>query len=114
MATNNKEMKMILNQKNILMKLKELKPVFESSEVKLLGLFGSYARDEAKEESDIDILIETTPTFLEKYKGFKAHLKLDELKEILKQTFEKNIDLVDKQGLLQHHNHYILDKTVYV
>ena len=105
---------MILSKNNILMKLKELKPNFEKNEVLLLGLFGSYARDEANEDSDIDILIETTPEFLTKYQGFKAHLKLDELKEMLRETFKKEIDFTDKQGLLQHNNTYILEKTLYV
>jgi len=105
---------MILSKNNLLLKLKELKPTFQKSEVRLLGLFGSYSRDEANENSDIDILIETTPEFLTKYQGFKAHLKLDELKELLRETFNKEIDFVDKQGLLQHNNTYILDKALYV
>jgi len=104
----------MLNKKTILQKLKELKPLFEKEDVKLLGLFGSYARDEAKEDSDIDILIQTSPKFLKKYIGWDAFVKLDELRDILQKVFNKNIDIVDKQGLLDHNNSYILNKAIYV
>ena len=103
-----------MNKKEILKTLKSFQPIFKQEDINLLGLFGSYARDEATKDSDIDILIETTPAFLTKHRGWDAILKLDELKDILKQSLGKEIDIVDKQGLLQHNNHYILDKTIYV
>jgi predicted nucleotidyltransferase len=43
-------------------------------------------KDEAKEDSDIDILIETTPEFLQINKGFSAFVKLDEIKSKLKES----------------------------
>jgi len=104
----------MLTKENILLILKELKPVFEKEDVKLIGIFGSYSRDEAVEDSDIDILIETTPKFLERYVGWDAFTKLDELKNILKNRFKKNIDIVDKQGLIDHNNTFILNKVLYV
>ncbi len=104
----------MLTKLTILEKLKELKPLFEKEDVKLLGLFGSYSRNTAKESSDIDILIETMPSFLEKNIGWDAFVKLDELKNILQNTFGKKVDIVDKQGLLDHNNTYILNKTIYV
>ena len=104
----------MISKENILVKLKELKPLFEQHELKLLGLFGSYSTGRENAESDIDILIETTPAFLDKYKGFKAHLKLDELKTLLENIFDKKIDFTDRQGLIQHNNLYILDKAIYV
>lgn len=103
-----------LDKSLILSQLKELKSDFETDGIHILGLFGSYARDEENEESDIDILIETTPLFLEKYRGLKAYAKLDDLKQTIEKSFNKNIDLVDKTGLLQHNNQFILDKTIYV
>ena len=103
-----------MNKQTILETLSKIKPLYAKDGLVLLGLFGSYARDEASESSDIDILIETTPLFLEKYKGFKAFNKLDSLKEDLKAIFHKEIDFVDKTGLLQHNNEYILEKTLYV
>jgi predicted nucleotidyltransferase len=104
----------MLSKESILKKLKELQPEFEKEDVKLLGLFGSYSRDDANDESDIDILIETTPNFLKKHIGWEAYVKLDELKEILKNQFHTNIDFVDKQGLIDHNNTHILSNTTYV
>jgi len=98
----------------ILSTLKTLQPHYKKEGLLLLGIFGSYARDEESETSDIDILIETTPEFLKTYKGFKAFAKLDEIKYELEQVFEKKIDLVDKVGLNQHNNTYILENTLYV
>ena len=105
---------MLLKKEYIITKLKELKPIFKKEDINLLGLFGSYSNGKEQSNSDIDILIETTPAFLNKYRGFKAHLKLDELKELLQKTFNKKIDFTDKQGLIQNNNLYILDRTIYV
>lgn len=104
----------IVTKNEILATLKLLQPEFEKENLKLLGFFGSYARDEAKEDSDIDILIETTPEFLQHNRGWDACIKLDELKNNLHSIFNKNIDFVDKEGLLDHNNTYILDKAIYV
>lgn len=46
----------ILTKSTILSKLKELKPVFEKEGFIIKALFGSYSRDEADENSDVDIL----------------------------------------------------------
>ena len=48
-----------MDKKALKEKIKELKPVLEKKyKVKSIGLFGSFARDEANEDSDIDILVE--------------------------------------------------------
>lgn len=104
----------ILTKNTILTTLKNMQPIFKQEGVNLLGLFGSYSRDEARIDSDIDILIETTPQFSKINRGFSAYTKLTELKSILEKTFEKNIDFTDKQGLLDHNNTYILNKVIYV
>ena len=103
-----------MNKEFILEKLKKLQPKYKEEGILLIGLFGSYAQQKENIESDIDILIETTPKFMQKYKGFRAFSKLDELKEDLKNTFKKEIDLVDKVGLKQHNNTFILENSLYV
>jgi hypothetical protein len=56
----------------------------EAFNVKSIGLFGSYARDEATPQSDVDLLVDFThpPTFarfmdLEDYLNEKLGLKVD-------------------------------------
>ena len=48
-----------------------------------IGLFGSYARDDADENSDIDIIVEMEP----KFKNFFA------LKRTIEDTLNKSVDL---------------------
>lgn len=103
-----------MTKNEILQTLKELKPKYEAEGFEILGLFGSYARDEATESSDIDILIDTKKEFLDKYRGFQAFAKFDDIKEELKAVLHKEIDFVDRQGLLQRGNEYIINKAIYV
>ena len=105
---------MILKRDDILQTLKLEQSFFESDGVKILGIFGSYARNEATEESDVDILIETTSSFLDKYRGFRAFSRLDDLKEILQKKLHKNVDFADKSSLGKLGKEYILKGSVYV
>ena len=103
-----------MKKEQILYELKKLQPLYLEEGILLLGLFGSYANETENNTSDIDILIETTPKFLQTHRGFKAFSRLDEIKKDLKKVFKKKIDLVDKVGLEQHNNNYILENTLYV
>jgi predicted nucleotidyltransferase len=46
-----------MTRDEVLEKLRALKPRFEELNIKRMALFGSYARDEATPDSDIDLLI---------------------------------------------------------
>lgn len=64
--------------------LKAHKEEFKTKyQVDSIGLFGSYSRDEAKEESDIDLIVQMPSTF-DLYYDFK---------EFLEEKFQKQIDL---------------------
>lgn len=59
--------------------------------VRQLALFGSTARDEARDDSDIDVLVEfENPATFDRYVGLAAYLE-----KILGQ----NVDLVTVRGL---------------
>jgi predicted nucleotidyltransferase len=58
--------------------------------VEKIGIFGSYARDEHTEESDIDILVEFSRPV-----GFE----FIELKEYLETVLGKRVDLVTENAL---------------
>jgi predicted nucleotidyltransferase len=60
--------------------------------VNSLGVFGSYARGEAQEESDIDVLVEFE-------KGKKTFDNYMGLKFFLEDFFGKKVDLVMKETL---------------
>ncbi|HLD48359.1 MAG TPA: nucleotidyltransferase family protein [Desulfobaccales bacterium] len=72
--------------------------------VKRLGLFGSVARGEATEVSDLDFLVE-----LEK-KSFDVYM---DLKDFLEEMFGCKVDLVMKDALKPRLREPILKETVY-
>jgi len=78
------------------------------------GIFGSYARDEETEKSDVDILYHLDEKFYKKYSGFTGFQKLDEIKKIISQTLNKKIDLAPKTNLSKTAKKYILNEVVYV
>jgi uncharacterized protein len=72
-------------------KVRELKAFLRSQfHVKKIGIFGSYARGENREDSDIDILVE-----LDEPLG----LKLIDLKEYLEESLGASIDLATTGAL---------------
>jgi predicted nucleotidyltransferase len=76
--------------------------------VKIIGIFGSYARNEANKSSDIDILYEIKEN---KKLSLFAYLKLlNELKEI----FKKDIDLVRNKTLKPQIKEYVYKDLKYV
>ena len=49
-----------MTRDELLIKLRELKPWLEEQGIVNVRLFGSYARDEAGPDSDVDLLVEVT------------------------------------------------------
>jgi predicted nucleotidyltransferase len=47
-----------MNRADVIAKLKSVEPALRAHDVAALYLFGSYARDEARPESDIDVFVE--------------------------------------------------------
>jgi len=72
-----------------------LQQYFAGIPVKRAYLFGSMARNEARPESDIDILVELDHS---KPIGMKFFLYQSDLEELL----HKKIDLVASEGLSRH------------
>jgi len=81
-------------RENILEYLSSKKEIFRQKyHLKTIGLFGSYARNEARENSDIDLLYK-----LEKgYKmSFDNYLQFE---KDIKNMFNKNIDIVNAEKI---------------
>jgi len=77
------------------MELEELKnkiiPVLQRNDVKRAAVFGSFVREEQKEDSDIDILVE--------FEGKKSLLDLAELKIELEETLKRKVDVLTYNSL---------------
>jgi hypothetical protein len=80
-------------QKNIIIEtLKPFNPVY-------IGLFGSYARNEERENSDIDILYELKATY--------TLFDLMDLQNTLQTKLNKKVDLVSKKYINKHLKPYV-------
>lgn len=78
----------------------------EISQITEIGIFGSYARGEQTEASDIDILVdyEIAPTFI----------MLVELRDYLSQLFGLKVDIVTKNGLKPRIRDRVLSDAIYI
>src|SRR3989338_8219533 len=79
-------------------------PILKKNDVVKAGIFGSYARGEAKKRSDVDMLIQ--------FKGRKSLLDLVGLELELKEAIKKKVDLLTYKGLSPYLKNQILGEEV--
>ncbi len=84
----------------------ELPYLREKFNVKSIGLFGSYVRDEQKDKSDVDILVEFSRPI-----GF---FKFMELEDYLSKKLGVKVDLVTPDALKPIIKPQIMREVVYV
>ncbi|WP_107666373.1 nucleotidyltransferase family protein [Cyanothece sp. BG0011] len=75
-------------------------------QVKSLGVFGSFVRGEATDNSDLDLLVE--------FQGDVTFDNYMDLKFLLEDLFKRKIDLVIKEDIKPQIRERILEETVYV
>jgi predicted nucleotidyltransferase len=103
-----------MNQSIILNYLTTIKSQYIEEGLIIKALFGSYSRNEADSRSDIDILVEATPKFAEKY-GFGAFARLSEIQEEMSRALGGiSIDFADSTGMSKTAKKFILDRAIYV
>lgn len=74
---------------------KRVKPVADKYHLRAVYLFGSYARREATDSSDVDLLIDRTDSTI------RGMFDMGSLYEDLKKSVGKSIDLITTQTLEQ-------------
>lgn len=94
--------------------IKSLKEDLKIEGFLIEGIFGSYSRNEQGEFSDIDILYSLDDSFYEKYRGFKAISKLDEINDYLNTKIGITVDLTERSSLGEIGKKYILSEIAYV
>jgi len=73
------------NKKQILDYLKEHSEEFHNKyHVQKIGLFGSYARSQESEDSDIDIFVQMQPSMWD----------MISIKELIEEKFHKKVDII--------------------
>ncbi len=80
----------------------------EKYHVTSIGLFGSFARDEQKQGSDVDLLIELDNDVSNIY-DIKTSLK-----EYLSKSFNRSVDIAREKYLKPYAKAEILQDTMYV
>ena len=103
----------LLTKNTIVSKLKDIQPIFKKEGFLIKALFGSYSRNDANENSDIDILVEATPQFAAKY-GFQAINRIKEIQLEISNIFGVPVDLADSTGMGTTGKKFILDRAIYV
>lgn len=93
--------------------LQSVKSKYQEEGLLIKALFGSYSRDEANESSDVDVLIEATPEFANRY-GFKAIARLNEIQKEMSKTLGVQVDLADSSGMGRTAKKFIIDRAIYV
>jgi len=102
-----------MNKESILTYLTDVKSKYQSEGFLIKALFGSYSRDEADANSDVDILVEATPKFANKY-GFGAIRRIHEIQSEISQALGLKVDLADITGMGKTGKKFIIDRAIYV
>jgi hypothetical protein len=84
-----------MTREQIIAALREQQPAIVAEGVTALYLFGSYARDEADEFSDVDLAIEYRRPF--------SLLDQTGVRQLIEDRLHLPVDIVDRQGLGQMH-----------
>jgi predicted nucleotidyltransferase len=88
----------------ILSRLQQEREFLHRSGVSRIGLFGSAARGEDREDSDLDFLIEMENSTFDAYMDVKFRLE---------DLFQRQVDLVLSHGIKPRLRERILAETVY-
>ena len=100
--------------KTVYEKVRSLKKRYEHEGFIIIGIFGSYVRNEQTDKSDIDILYEIDDRFLKKYTGWDAILRLEEIKSEIENFLNVKVDIADKSALRTISQKYIFPEVISV
>ena len=98
----------------VLLTLQTLRLELLSDGFEILGYFGSRAREEESEQSDLDLLYCLHDEFYSRYPGWEAIGRIEEIKSYLADHLNLEIDLANRDSLNRISKKYILGETVYV
>ena len=98
----------------LLEKIRRQKSLLAEEGFEIVGIFGSYARGEETEESDLDLLYEIKPPFLERYGGFEAFAQLNAIRDRLSEALGKRIDLATVNHRSRTFREYAMRDVIYV
>jgi uncharacterized protein len=98
---------MLNNHKQIIEMIRTNRETIKSYAIESIGLFGSFSRNEAKNHSDVDIIV----TFHEGSKTFRNFMGL---KVFLQDLFRREVDMVSSDNIRDELKPYIMEEIMYV
>ncbi len=78
----------------MIIKTKDIKEFCNKNDIEYLGIFGSHARGDAKESSDVDVLI--------RFKKRKSLLEFIRMERALSKIMRKKVDMVTENGVSKY------------
>ncbi|MDZ4364371.1 nucleotidyltransferase family protein [Brevundimonas sp.] len=96
-----------MTRDELLTKLRELKPWLEEQGIVNVRLFGSYARDEAGPDSDVDLLVDMTKPLTHAWGALDVEVSLA-------QMLGRKVELVLDRGLTNPYIRYTAERDALV
>jgi hypothetical protein len=97
-----------MDKYNLLSSKKDIERICQEENISYLGVFGSYARGENREDSDVDILYE----YDDSVSRSKSLLDVAKLKIKLEDLLKKKVDIASRKNLKPLLKPYILSDLV--
>jgi uncharacterized protein len=98
---------MTLSKQAVIDTLSERKNQLQTLHVSRLGLFGSVVRDEARQDSDVDLIVEFEA-------GHKSFDNFMDVVELLEDALQRRVELVTAEALSPYIRPHILQEVEYV
>lgn len=92
------------NRRDVIERIERLKSQLQAQGVRRLALFGSFARDKQRSDSDIDLLVEFAP-------GKKTFDRFLAVCELLEETLQRRVEVVTPESLSPHIGPRILQEA---
>jgi uncharacterized protein len=103
-----------LMRQDILDKIRFLKNKYDPQGFIVIGVFGSFARGDETEKSDIDILYDCSDSLFNRYSGWDFFGFYEEVKADFERELGRKVDLADRKALNRIGEKYILPEVVHV
>jgi uncharacterized protein len=96
-----------MTQEELIREIQEVAPRLPHCErIKKISLFGSYLHGDAKEDSDVDLLIEISRPF--------TYFDLAEVQIQLEETLGKDVDLATSDSLSKYIRENVIQESILV
>jgi uncharacterized protein len=97
-----------MNRAEVMSRLRDAEPMIRAQGATALYLYGSHARDEATDDSDVDVFVDVAP-------GHPLDLsRFMEIYEVLSSTFATKVDYTTRAGLIEFYRPAIETEAIRV